>query len=80
VDLLHEIRRNSLAHQRRETIAFGRRLDAVMEQLFLTAMWRNFLKSRHRLSLAFQSAPLHAPAAPPLPRSSPHSQKHAGRL
>ena len=46
VDLLHKILRHSLAHQRRETIAFGRRLNAVMEQLFLTAVWRNFVKKR----------------------------------
>ncbi len=46
VDLLHKILRHSLAHQRRETIAFGRRLNAVMEQMFLTAVWRNFVKKR----------------------------------
>ena len=46
VDLLHKILRHSLAHQRRETIAFGRRLNAIMEQLFLTAVWRNFVKKR----------------------------------
>jgi hypothetical protein len=51
VDLLHKILRHSLAHQRRETIAFGRRLNAVMEQMFLTAVWRNFVKKRsERLS------------------------------
>ena len=51
VDLLHKILRHSLAHQRRETIAFGRRLNAVMEQMFLTAIWRNFVKKRtERLS------------------------------
>ncbi len=46
VDLLHKIMRHSLAHQRRETIAFGRRLNAVMERLFLAAVWRNFVKRR----------------------------------
>jgi transposase-like protein len=46
IDLLHKILRHSLAHQRRETIAFGRRLNAVMEQMFLTAVWRNFVKKR----------------------------------
>ena len=46
VDLLHKLLRHSLAHQRRETIAFGRRLNAVMEQMFLTAVWRNFVKKR----------------------------------
>ena len=38
VDLLHKMARHSLAHHRRETIAFGRRLNAVMERLFLMAI------------------------------------------
>ena len=46
VDLLHKILRHSLAHQRRETIAFGRRLNAVLERMFLAAAWRNFVKKR----------------------------------
>ena len=46
VDLLHKILRHSLAHHRRETIAFTRRLNAAMERLFLTAIWRNFVKRR----------------------------------
>ncbi|HEV8199259.1 MAG TPA: hypothetical protein VGS03_04495 [Candidatus Polarisedimenticolia bacterium] len=46
VDLLHKLLRHSLAHQRRQTIAFGRRLNAIMEQMFLTAVWRNFVKKR----------------------------------
>jgi hypothetical protein len=46
VDLLHKILRHTLAHQRRETIAFGRRLNAVVERLFLAAVWRNFVKRR----------------------------------
>jgi transposase-like protein len=46
VDLLHKILRHSLAHQRRETLAFGRRLNAVLERLFLAAVWRNFVKKR----------------------------------
>jgi transposase-like protein len=45
-DLLHKIFRHSLAHHRRETIAFGRRLNAVMERMALTAVWRNFVKRR----------------------------------
>ena len=44
VDLLHKILRHSLAHQRRQTIAFGRRLNAVMGQMFLTAVWRHFVQ------------------------------------
>jgi hypothetical protein len=46
VDLLHKILRHTGAHNRRETIAFSRRLNAAMERLFLTAVWRNFVKRR----------------------------------
>jgi transposase-like protein len=46
VDLLHKILRHTLAHHRRETIAFTRRLNAAMERLFVTAIWRNFVKKR----------------------------------
>lgn len=46
VDLLHKLFRHSLAHQRRETIAFARRLNAAMERFFLTIVWRNFVKRR----------------------------------
>ena len=44
VDALHQLLRHSGAHYRRETLAFGRRLNAIMERLFLTAVWRNFVK------------------------------------
>jgi hypothetical protein len=46
VDQLHKLIRHSGAHYRRETIAFSRRLNAAMERLFLTAIWRNFVKRR----------------------------------
>lgn len=46
VDLLHQILRHTLAHHRRETIAFPRRINAAMERLFLTAVWRNLVKKR----------------------------------
>jgi len=46
VDLLHALLRHSLAHHRRETIAFGRRLNAILERLFLAAVWRNLVKKR----------------------------------
>jgi hypothetical protein len=46
VDLLHKILRHTLAHHRRETIAFSRRLNAAMERLAVTAVWRNFVKGR----------------------------------
>ena len=45
-DSLHALLRHTAAHHRRETIAFGRRLNALMERLFLTVVWRNFVKGR----------------------------------
>jgi transposase-like protein len=44
VDLLHLLARHSLAHHRRETIAFGRRHNALMERAFLMTVWRNLVK------------------------------------
>jgi len=46
VDLLHGIMRHSCAHHRRETIAFSRRLNALLERAFLLVVWRNFVKAR----------------------------------
>ncbi len=46
VDALHGLIRHTAAHHRRETIAFGRRLNALLERLFLTVAWRNFVKGR----------------------------------
>ena len=46
VDHLHALLRHTRADHKRETIAFGRRLAAVMERLFLTVVWRNFIKGR----------------------------------
>lgn len=45
VDLLHKLWRHSQAHHRRETIAFGRRANAVVERAALMVVWRNFVKS-----------------------------------
>ena len=45
-DLLHSLIRHSLAHHRRETIAFCRRLNALLERGFLMAVWRNWIKGR----------------------------------
>ncbi|MHC4611847.1 MAG: hypothetical protein ACYS7M_16040 [Planctomycetota bacterium] len=45
-DLLHALMRHSLAHHRRETIAFARRLNALMERMFVAVVWRNFVKGR----------------------------------
>jgi len=44
VDVLHSLMRHTLAHLRRETIAFGRRTNAMVERMFLTIVWRNFVK------------------------------------
>jgi hypothetical protein len=44
VDLLHKLVRHSQAHNRRETIAFGRRANAVLERTALMVVWRNFVK------------------------------------
>ena len=46
VDQLHMLLRHSRADQKRETIAFGRRLNAIMERLHLATVWRNFIKGR----------------------------------
>ena len=46
VDTLHKLLKHTGAHYRRETIAFARRLNAAMERLFLTLVWRNFVKRR----------------------------------
>jgi transposase-like protein len=45
-DLLHGLVRHTCAHHRRETIAFGRRINALMERAFLLMVWRNFVKRR----------------------------------
>ena len=46
VDLVHKLIRHSQAHHRRETIAFGRRVDYTVGRLALFAVWRNFVKRR----------------------------------
>jgi transposase-like protein len=46
VDAWHALIRHSAAHHRRETLAFGRRLNALMERMFLLVVWRNFVKQR----------------------------------
>ncbi|HET8947292.1 MAG TPA: hypothetical protein VFQ07_09940 [Candidatus Polarisedimenticolia bacterium] len=46
VDQLHALLRHSCADHKRETIAFGRRLNAILERLWLAVVWRNFIKGR----------------------------------
>ena len=44
VDALHKLLQHSQAHHRRETIAFGRRANGVMERAATFVVWRNFIK------------------------------------
>jgi transposase-like protein len=46
VDQLHQLFRHSCADQKRETIAFGRRLESIVGRGHLMAVWRNFIKKR----------------------------------
>jgi hypothetical protein len=45
-DLLHALARHSMAAHRRETIAFGRRLNTLILRIYGFAVWRNFVKRR----------------------------------
>jgi hypothetical protein len=45
-DLAHGLIRHSMAAHKRETIAFGRRLNALMLRIYGFAVWRNFVKRR----------------------------------
>jgi hypothetical protein len=46
VDQLHQLVRHTCADHKRETIAFGRRLESVMGRAFLIGVWKNFIKGR----------------------------------
>lgn len=46
VDNLHQLLRHSCADHKRETIAFGRRLESIVGRAHLMTVWRNFIKSR----------------------------------
>jgi hypothetical protein len=46
VDALHQLIRHSNAEHKRETIAFGRRLESIVGRAHLMAIWKNFIKSR----------------------------------
>ena len=43
-DTFHKLWRHSQAHHRRETIAFGRRSNAVLERAALMVCWKNLVK------------------------------------
>jgi hypothetical protein len=45
-DLLHGFARHSMAAHRRKTIAFGRRLNALVLRFYGFAVWRNFVQRR----------------------------------
>ena len=45
-DLLHQLTRHSMAAHKRETIAFGRRINALILRGYVLAIWRNFVKRR----------------------------------
>ena len=46
VNLTDLLLRHSSSNQKRETIAFSKRMQAVIERAFIFVIWRNFLKSR----------------------------------
>jgi hypothetical protein len=46
VDQLHQLLRHSCADHKRETIAFGRRLESIVGRANLMAVWKNFIKAR----------------------------------
>ena len=46
VDMVHKLTRHSMAHHRRETIAFARRSNAAAERAMIFTVWRNFIKRR----------------------------------
>lgn len=45
-DQLHQLVRHTCADHRRETIAFGRRLESIVGRAHLVAVWKNFIKAR----------------------------------
>ena len=46
VDVLHKLIRHSNANHKRETIAHGRRANAVMLRLYVLAAWVNYIKDQ----------------------------------
>ena len=45
-DQLHQLIRHTCADHRRETIAFGRRLESIVYRVHAVAVWKNFIKRR----------------------------------
>jgi len=46
VDHLHQLLRHTCADHKRETIAFGRKVESIVGRAYLTTLWRNFIKGR----------------------------------
>ena len=46
VDQLHQLLRHSCSDHKRETIAFGRRLESILGRAHLMAVWKNIIKAR----------------------------------
>jgi transposase-like protein len=46
VDQLHQLLRHTCSDHKRETIAFGRRLESILGRAHLMAVWKNFIKFR----------------------------------
>ena len=46
VDQLHQMLRHSCSDHKRETIAFGRRLESILGRAHLMAIWKNLIKAR----------------------------------
>ena len=46
VDQLHQLLRHTCADHKRETIAFGRRVESILGRAYLIAVWKNFIKRR----------------------------------
>ena len=46
VDQLHQLLRHTCADHKRETLAFGRRLESILGRAHLMAVWKNFIKGR----------------------------------
>ncbi len=45
-DQLHQLVRHSCADHKRETLAFGRRLESILGRAHVIAVWKNFIKGR----------------------------------
>jgi len=46
LDQLHQLLRHTCSDHKRETIAFGRRLESIIGRANLMAVWKNFIKAR----------------------------------